>query len=94
MLRAGVIAYPPYVIMAAQKRDFEYSQRAKQVGLLTSIPFALFVGPALGYFFGTILDRWCSSHPWGMLGGIFLGLIAGVKTVITLIRQAEKMEEQ
>jgi F0F1-type ATP synthase assembly protein I len=55
---------------------------------LTSIPFVLLVGPALGYYLGTALDRRWTPEPWGMAGGVVLGAAASARVVAQLIRQA------
>jgi F0F1-type ATP synthase assembly protein I len=55
---------------------------------LTSIPAVLLIGPALGYYLGTVLDARWPVAPWGMMGGIVLGASASVKVIIQLIRQS------
>ncbi len=64
----------------------------KQAGLLTAIPFVLLVGPALGYYLGTALDRWWFGAPWGMAGGIVLGLVASFRVTVQLIKQASQVD--
>ena len=60
----------------------------QQVGLLTSIPIVLLVGPTIGYYLGTALETRWSLQPWGMIGGLMLGGAASVKVLIQLLRQA------
>ena len=60
----------------------------QQAGLLTSIPVVLLVGPALGYYLGTVLDARWPIAPWGMIVGIVLGASASVNVIIQLIRQS------
>lgn len=62
----------------------------RQVGLLTSVPIVLAVGPALGYYLGTALDRRWPWAPWGMVAGIILGMVASARVVIQMIRQAQE----
>jgi len=59
--------------------------------LLTAIPCVLLVGPALGYLLGVAVDRRWSSTPWGMGGGIVLGLLASAKVTMDMIRQAQQL---
>jgi len=61
--------------------------------LLTAIPIVLLVGPALGYYLGTALDRRWSIAPWGMAGGIVLGLLASGRVTMQLIRQARDLDQ-
>lgn len=65
----------------------------KQAGLLTAIPFVLLVGPVLGYYLGTALDRRWSFAPWGMGVGILLGLLASGRVTIQLIQQAKDLQQ-
>ncbi len=63
----------------------------QQAGLLTAIPFVLLVGPALGYFLGSAIDRWRQTAPWGMGVGIVFGLVASARVTIQFIRQAQDL---
>jgi F0F1-type ATP synthase assembly protein I len=67
------------------------SSRLQQAGLLTAIPFVLLVGPALGYYLGTALDRRWPVAPWGVGVGIVLGFLASARVTIQLIRQAHDL---
>jgi len=60
----------------------------QQAGLLTSIPVVLLVGPALGYYLGTVLEARWPIAPWGMIVGIVLGAAASVRVIMQLIRQS------
>jgi len=59
---------------------------------LTAIPFVLLVGPTLGYYVGSALDRRWAVAPWGMGIGILLGLVSSAKVTIQLIQQARKLD--
>ena len=65
-----------------------------QAGLLTAIPLVLLVGPTLGYYLGSGLDRRWSLSPWGVTGGVILGLLASVRSTIQLIKQAEELNRK
>ena len=73
-----------------REQRVELSSRLQQVGLLTSIPFVLLAGPALGYYLGTALDHHWSHTPWGMTLGIILGLLSSARVTIKLIREAQR----
>ena len=68
------------------------SSRLQQAGLLTAIPFVLLVGPALGYYLGTALDHRWSLAPWGLTGGIVLGLVASARVTIQMIQQSRMLD--
>jgi hypothetical protein len=65
--------------------------RLQQVGLLTAIPTVLLVGPVLGYWLGAAADRRWPIAPWGMAGGIVLGLFTSARITAQLIRQAREL---
>jgi F0F1-type ATP synthase assembly protein I len=64
----------------------------QQVGLLTSIPVVLLVGPALGYYLGSAVDRRWPVAPWGLTAGLVCGLAASLKVVIQLIRRSGALD--
>ena len=70
----------------------ESSKWLAQAGLLTAIPFVLLVGPAIGYYLGTTLDHRWTFAPWGMIGGIVLGLVASARVIVQLVQQAQDLD--
>lgn len=71
-------------------KKLDTARQLQQAGLLTAIPFVLLVGPALGYYLGTALDRRWTPAPWGLLLGLVVGLLASARVTIQLIRQANE----
>jgi hypothetical protein len=61
--------------------------------LLTAIPFALLVGPALGYYLGAAVDQRWPFAPWGTGVGIVFGLAASARVTIQMIRDAQHIEK-
>ena len=62
-------------------------RRIRDVGIYTTIPMMLMVGPVLGYFLG----HWAAGR-WGHApafeaGGVALGLLAAFRQVWLLIKQ-------
>jgi F0F1-type ATP synthase assembly protein I len=72
----------------------ERSTRLQQAGLLTAIPFVLLIGPAMGYYLGSLLDRRWSYAPWGVAIGVFVGLAASGRATADLIRQARDLDQK
>lgn len=60
-------------------------QRFRQIGLLTTIPVILLVGPALGYFIGNYLDNKFNTSPWLMIFFMVIGAAASVKEIINIL---------
>ena len=69
-------------------RHVSPSRLARQVGLLTAIPFVLLVGPALGYYLGSGADHRWNIAPWGTAVGVILGLMSSAQVTAQFIRQA------
>ena len=63
----------------------------QQAGLLTAIPFALLVGPVLGYYLGDALDRRWFHAPWGLAIGLLFGLAASGKATADMIKRARSI---
>ncbi len=70
-----------------RKPDNKYSTY-RQIGILTTIPFLLAVGPILGYYIGDFLDKRLNTTPYLMILFIVLGFIASGKGVYDLIKKA------
>ena len=68
------------------------SRRLQQAGLLTAIPIVLLVGPAVGYYVGSAIDQRWPAAPWGMMGGIVLGLAASVRVTVQLIKRSSEID--
>lgn len=72
-----------------KKRNDKYSTY-RQIGILTTIPMLMAVGPILGYYIGNFLDRTLSTGPYLMVIFIFLGFAASGKGVYDLIKKASQ----
>jgi ATP synthase protein I len=73
----------------SQKRDDKYSTY-RQIGILTTIPILMAVGPILGYYMGNFLDGKLGTAPYLMVIFIFLGFAASGKGVYDLIKKASQ----
>lgn len=77
--------------MTGKKNAF-YSQ-VKQLGVLTTIPIILLVGPIIGFFLGGWLDRKTHIYPWFTIIFIFLGFAAAGKEIVRLLKQVLKEDQ-
>ena len=74
--------------MTGQPSD-KYKQ-ARQLGLLTTIPMILAAAPLIGYFGGRWLDGKLGTGPWLSMMLLLLGLVAGVRETISILRKAAR----
>ena len=77
--------------MAEEKNAF-YTQ-IKQLGLLSTIPIILLVGPAVGYFLGNWIDRKFLIYPWVTILFVGLGFLASGREIVRLLKQVLKDSE-
>ncbi|MBI3323672.1 MAG: AtpZ/AtpI family protein [Candidatus Omnitrophica bacterium] len=66
--------------------DQDIGKRLQQAGLLTSIPFVLLAGPAIGYYLGNALDARWPHAPWGIGVGTILGASGSCVQVYRILR--------
>ena len=68
----------------------EFFAKARQIGILTTVPFILVAGPVVGYLAGNWLDLKYHSDPYGKVVLIVLGLAASVREIVQIIRDVLK----
>ncbi len=71
------------------KKD-EKPEYLRQVGLLSSIPILMVVGPLVGYFIGGWIDGWAGTDPWFKIILIVLGFVAAGKEIYNIVRRVNK----
>jgi len=64
-------------------------KRFRQLGMLSAIPMILAAAPLIGYFLGRWIDRRFGTEPLFMLIALGLGLAAGVRQTILIVRKAQ-----
>ena len=62
----------------------------RNIGLLTMIPMVMVAGLIVGYIFGNLLDHYFKTEPWGKVILSILGVVAGIKQTIELIKDVSK----
>lgn len=67
---------------------------ARQIGLLSMIPFLLAVAPLIGWFMGRWLDGRLGTNPVLTVVLLLLGFVAGVRETIILVRRASAEAEE
>ncbi len=68
----------------------ERARQARQVGVLTAIPFVLLSGAGIGYLVGSWLDRRFGTDPAFVIVFLLLGFVAGGKETYRLIQLASR----
>ena len=77
--------------MTGEKNEL-YAQ-LKQLGVLTTVPIILLIGPAVGYFLGGWIDRKAHIYPWFTIIFVGLGFSASAREIVRLLRQVLKDEK-
>jgi ATP synthase protein I len=65
-------------------------KQARQIGLLTTIPMILAAAPLVGYFLGHWIDRRFGTEPWFTMILLAVGLVAGIRETILILRKANR----
>ena len=77
----------------AEKKDAFYTQ-VKQLGVLTTIPIILLVGPFIGFFIGGWIDKSFKVYPWLTIVFTGLGFAASGREVVRMLKQILKESGQ
>jgi len=70
------------------EKDQDRFRGFRQVSLLTAIPVLLVLGPVIGWWFGSFLDRRWGTSPYLMMVFIVLGFVASGRETWNLIKLA------
>jgi len=65
----------------------------RKLGLYTTIPTMMVVGPVLGWLLGSWLEGKWGHAPWVSTGGVILGTAAAFRQVILVLKRAEEKPE-
>ncbi len=68
-------------------------KQMKQLGVLTTIPIILLVGPAIGFLAGGWIDRKSHTYPWFTIILIGLGFVASGREVVRLLKEVSDSGE-
>ncbi len=66
----------------------------RNVGLGVTIPTTLAASVIVGCVIGHYLDRWLGTGPWMLLLFLVLGIAAGVRETMVIVRKMEEKEKQ
>ncbi len=72
----------------------ERSRSLSQMNLAFSLGVASLLALYLGYLFGRWVDRMLGTAPFGMFGGVLLGVGASFKMIITDILEANRSSQK
>lgn len=75
--------------LKATRRNADKSVAPSSDAARGAIDFAS--ASAVGTVMGYLLDQWLNSSPWGLVGGLILGFVTGVKLMLeSEAREARK----
>ena len=66
----------------------------RTAGLLLAIPTLLIVSPIVGWFVGSLLDRWLKWDPWGGIVGLGIGFAAAGRETYKIYRRYQAEEDR
>ncbi|MCX6826534.1 MAG: AtpZ/AtpI family protein [candidate division Zixibacteria bacterium] len=66
----------------------------RQIGLLTTIPILLAVGPLVGFFIGRWLDSKFGTEPYLMVLFLVFGFVASGREIYRLLKRTEEENEK
>jgi ATP synthase protein I len=66
----------------SEKRENATEETMRSFGALGSVGLSFVIAIVLGVGGGLLVDRWIGAGHWGFFIGFFLGLAAGIVTVI------------
>lgn len=75
-------------------RKFFGDGQAGAIGQASAVGISFAVAIVLGLAAGLWLDKKLGSAPWGLLGGILIGVAAGFKNLFTVSAKLTKLEEK
>ena len=73
----------------AGNKDAFYTQ-VRQLGILTTIPIILLVGPVIGFVIGGWIDRKFHIYPWVTIIFVTLGFVASGREIVQILKQVSK----
>jgi F0F1-type ATP synthase assembly protein I len=73
-----------------KKKTKDAFHQVRQIGILTTVPFVLLLGPLIGYFAGSWIDRKFGVSPYAMTVFIALGFAASVRETVRIIREISR----
>jgi ATP synthase protein I len=80
--------------MAVVSDPSDKYKRFRQLGLLTTIPMILAAAPLVGYYLGRWLDRRFRTDPVLSLIMLGVGLAAGVRETILILKKAQDPDDK
>jgi ATP synthase protein I len=80
--------------MAVVSDPSDKYKRLRQLGLLTTIPMILAAAPLVGYYLGRWLDRRFRTDPVLSLIMLGVGLAAGVRETILILKKAQDPDDK
>jgi len=60
----------------------------RAAGALSTVGLSFVLALGMGFWLGTVLDRWLGTKPLFTIGCFFLGLVAGILNVYRIVSQA------
>lgn len=66
------------------------SNKARNIGMGVMVPTTLAACVIVGCFLGYWADNWLNSSPWGVVIGLIVGSLAGVREMLKILKKINK----
>jgi ATP synthase protein I len=76
-----------------EKEQSEAQSGARNIGLGVTIPTTLAASVVVGCVIGLYLDKWLGTGPWMLLLFLVLGIAAGIRQMLLILRKMEDKEK-
>ncbi len=74
-----------------QDHDSEERYRSiRAIGAGVLVPTMLMACVLVGCVLGVLIDKWLGSSPWGLVAGLILGSVAGIREMMKLLKKIQK----
>jgi ATP synthase protein I len=63
----------------------------RDLGYYSSLGLMVALSIMIGFFIGLFLDRWLGTTPWGMFVFLILGIVAGFRNILMVMKKSKNI---
>lgn len=69
----------------------ETRQYIRMLARVSSMGLAMVLATVIGLAAGYFVDKWLDSHPWGLLIGLTIGIVAGYRNIYIIMKRTKDL---